>query len=230
MRQRSLWSWARATSGIAALVAAGWILGRGDALAKHAYRPSVKGQLSSTTAGPAAEGTYEEDVQEGSQDGSAGVEGYLKVRVRKLAPKSKYRVNVGGTPIGELKTNGAGTGRATFSSNPRRAAQPLAVDPRGKSLSVTNDADEAVLEGEVPDPTTPGGIQCCLNTHDASGDQQGCDSLLPADCAAAGGVDMGPGTCEPDPCPDTGPDDDAQEGGGGGGAEDNSTSDSGDGH
>ncbi|MBY0274156.1 hypothetical protein K2Z84_02350 [Candidatus Binatia bacterium] len=98
--------------------------------------------------------------------------------------------------MGTVDTNAAGAGRAAFSSSPNGRAQALAVDPRGRVLTVGDANGEDMLEGEVSDPTTPGGIQCCLDTTD----QQGCDSLLPADCVAAGGIDMGPGSCEPDPC------------------------------
>ena len=219
MRRRKCSQWVPAATGIAALLVAGGILGHGDALAKRARRPSVKGQLRATAANPSAEGNFEENVEDGLPDGnvedglpdgsSGGAQGTLKVKARKLAPQSTYSVNVGGVPIGALQTNASGRGRAKFSSTPRRRTQPLTVDPRGKQISVTDGSGETTLEGEISDPTTPGGIQCCLNTHDASGDQEGCDSLLEADCAAAGGVSMGPGSCEPDPCPSTGPGDSA---------------------
>lgn len=214
MRRKKALAWVPAATGIVALLVAGGVLGHGDALAKRVRRPSVKGQLRSTAATPSAEGNFEENVEDGLPDGaSSSVQGKLKVKGRKLAPNSTYSVNVGGVPIGALQTTSAGKGRAKFSSTPRGRTQPLTVDPRGKQISVTDESGETTLEGEISDPTTPGGIQCCLNTHGPSGDQEGCDSLLEADCAAAGGVSMGPGTCEPDPCPSTGPDDSASDGG-----------------
>ncbi|HYR95678.1 MAG TPA: hypothetical protein VEM57_03035 [Candidatus Binatus sp.] len=203
MQQKHSCRWSVIPSAIVALVAMGWI-GATDVQAKR--RPSVKGSLQATTADPDAEGNFEENVEDGLPDGSGDIQGDLTVRARKLAPATSFGVNVGGVRIGALHTSAAGKGRARFSSRPRGRIQPLSVDPRGKQITLTDEAGDEMLEGEISDPTTPGGIQCCLNTHDASGDQQGCDSLLPADCTAAGGVDMGPGTCEPDPCPATGPD------------------------
>lgn len=203
MRKGNEWHWAPAVIGIAGIVAAGWVLGHDEAVAKRSRRPSVTGALKATAAAPAAEGNFEENVEDGLPDGTTEASGDLKVSAQRLAPKSTYNVKVGQAVIGTLRTNRAGKGRAKFSTTPHgRRTQPLPVDPRGKVLAVANAADdETVLDGAVSDPTTPGGIQCCLNTHDQSGDQQGCDSLLPAECTAAGGVDMGPGTCEPDPCP-----------------------------
>lgn len=207
MGRRNLTEWIPACIGIVALVAAGWMLGHGDALAQRASsRASVKGQLHPTTVDPGAEGQFEENVEDGLPDGSGEPQGDLAVTARKLAPKTTLGVNVGGARIGTLRTNRAGKGRAKFSSQPRGRTQPLTVDPRGKQITLTNGTEDTVLEGNVSDPTTPGGIQCCLSIHDASGDQEGCDVLLAADCTAAGGTAMGAGTCEPDPCPNSGPD------------------------
>jgi hypothetical protein len=197
-------------SAIVALIAVGSIVVSGEALAKR--RPSVKGQLTATAADPNAEGNFEENVEDGLPDAPEDVQGDLTVTAKKLAPRATFGVNVGGVSIGTLTTNRTGSGKAKFSSRPRGRTQPLSVDPRGKLIALTSETDGEVLEGEVSDPTTPGGIQCCLDTHDQSGDQIGCDSLLPADCVAAGGVDMGPGTCEPDPCPNTGPDGETNDG------------------
>jgi hypothetical protein len=44
-------------------------------------------------------------------------------------------------------------------------------------------------------------IQCCI--PDDSGAE--CEDRTPAQCAAQGGIDMGPGTCTPDPCADLSP-------------------------
>ena len=198
MQTRSSFGWGAALG--AATLAAALLLGHRDA--RSANRPSIKGQLTATSVDPDAVGDFEENVQ--SSNGSAGVTGELKVRAQHLARSTSFVVKVGGVPIGTLKTNASGKGRARFRAPGRGRTQPLTQDPRGKRITVTDETGEETLEGEVSDPTTPGGIRCCLNTHDASGDQQGCDSLLPADCTAAGGRDMGAGSCEPDPCPGNG--------------------------
>jgi hypothetical protein len=177
----------------------------------------VTGQIRATAADPDAGGNFQENVEDGLPDGSGNIKGALAVMAHKLAPKTTFGVNVGGTRIGVLRTNSLGSGMAMFRTKvgrgPSSRVQKLSVDPRGKLIALTSPAGDEVLQGEVSDPTTPGGTQCCLDIHDQNGDQQGCDSLLPAECAAAGGIDMGPGTCEPDPCPNTGPNDGSDLGG-----------------
>jgi hypothetical protein len=153
----------------------------------------------------AGTGTCDPDPCPGSQSGqdvSSDMQGSLTIKARGLAPKSTFGVLIGGAPIGTLRTSSLGSGRARFRPQPRGRDQKLTVDPRGKLVAVTNGNGEDVLEGDISDPTTPGGIACCLNTPD----QQGCDELLAADCTAAGGTDAGTGTCEPDPCATSGPD------------------------
>src|SRR5262245_37396118 len=57
-------------------------------------------------------------------------------------------------------------------------------------------------------PTMPGIIRCCVpENDDAQGNenQQGdageCEQLTATDCTNEGGVSVGPGSCEPNPCP-----------------------------
>ena len=162
---------------------------------------------------PQPDGSFTENVESSAN----GIRGALMLRVNKLSPSATYGVNLGGTRVGTIKTNGLGSGIAMFRTQVRGnrhggRTQSLTVDPRGKLVTLTDTGENEMLEGEISDPTTPGGIQCCLNTHGPSGDQQGCDSLLPAECVAAGGTDMGAGTCEPDPCPNTGPNDGSSDG------------------
>jgi hypothetical protein len=168
----------------------------------------VRGALLATAAGPGASGSFRQRSTSGTATArqTRGTRTRLVVKVKNLHPSTRYDVRLSSMPVGTLDTNAAGGGRAVFSSSPSGRAQALAVDPRGRVLTVGEANGDDMLEGEVSDPTTPGGIQCCLDTTD----QQGCDSLLPADCAAAGGVDMGPGSCEPDPCAQQGgnPDED----------------------
>ena len=61
-------------------------------------------------------------------------------------------------------------------------------------------------------PPMPGVIRCCVpENDDAQGNenQQGdageCEQLTATDCSAEGGTAIGPGSCEPNPCPVTSP-------------------------
>jgi hypothetical protein len=61
-------------------------------------------------------------------------------------------------------------------------------------------------------PTMPGVVRCCVpENDDAQGNenQQGdageCEQLTATDCSAGGGTPIGPGSCEPNPCPVTSP-------------------------
>lgn len=158
-------------------------------------------------------GSFTENVE----STPSGMRGGLMLRVHKLSPNATFGVNVGSARIGTLKTNRVGSGMAVFRTQLRGnrrsgAVKGLTVDPRGKLVTLTDTGENEILEGQISDPTTPGATQCCLDTHGPTGDQQGCDSLLPAECVAAGGIDMGPGTCEPDPCPNTGPNDGTNDG------------------
>lgn len=187
--------------------------------AKAAMAVDVARPLRATSAAPGATGSLRERSTVGSSARTARAQRTLVVKAKSLAPRSTYQVRLSGKPIGTLATDSTGSGRAVFSTRTRGGAQALTVDPRGRLVSVNDSKGDDVLEGEVDDPTTPGGIQCCLNTTE----EQGCDSLLPADCAAAGGIDMGAGTCEPDPCAQQG--DDTDEDGGADGEVDDDAGD-----
>ena len=106
-------------------------------------------------------------------------------------------MTIAGVRIGTLGTNAAGNGRARFRTEPGRRDQLLGVDPRGKSVAVLDDGGAIVLGGVVPsgslDPTD---VRCCL--PDDSGPE--CEDRTAAECAALGGVDLGPGSCLPNPC------------------------------
>lgn len=197
---------------IAAVVGAIALIAAHDPVHAGSRKLPVTGQIRPTAAAPNANGNFEENVEDGLPNASGEIKGALAVTANKLAPLTTFGVKVGGVPIGVLQTNSLGSGLSMFRTrvgrHPSRRVQKLSVDPRGKVVTLTSPAGDEVLQGDISDPTTPGGVQCCLNTHDANGDQQGCASLLPAECIAAGGIDMGPGSCEPDPCPNTGPNDD----------------------
>jgi hypothetical protein len=174
------------------------------------------GRLRATAVKPDASGKYEENVKIRLQDGS--MIGDLTVTARNLTPRKTYKVNVAGLPIGKLRTNRKGSGIARFKAQvgtrTPKNVQQLTEDPRGKRIALSNHSGEEVLEGEIADPNTPGGVGCCLDIQDQNGHQQGCDSLLPATCTALGGKDMGTGSCEPDPCPNAGVDGGPEDGSG----------------
>jgi hypothetical protein len=157
----------------------------------------LEGRLHATSADTNAEGKFEESVAGGPWTGSGGMSGELEVKVRHLAPHGTFGVQVGGTTIGTVTTTRNGMGRARFRAAPLGRDQVLSIDPRGRAIAVTDATGDDVLTGQVSDPTTPGGTQCCL----ATADEQGCAVLLDATCTAAGGVDRGVGICDPDPCP-----------------------------
>ena len=198
MRTHTWWSRAGTLSLAAAVAMMSMVVVRGADARRKTGRPAVKGTLSTTGVDPDAQGNFQENVEDGLPDGSGEMVGELQVGVAKLAARSTFTVKVAATPVATIKTNRSGSGRV------RVRAKNLAADPRGQHLSVTDDSGTEVLETEVGDPTTPGATRCCLNTTD----QQGCTDLVPADCVAAGGTDMGAGSCDPDPCPNTGPNDD----------------------
>jgi hypothetical protein len=53
-------------------------------------------------------------------------------------------------------------------------------------------------------PPAEADIQCCLPDGGGDGPAE-CEDRTPEECAAEGGIDMGPGTCSPDPCADLPP-------------------------
>ena len=199
------WWW---PTGMVALLAAVALIGVIvlDAGARSSRRParkSVRGALHATGADANAEGTFEENIEDGLPDSGGESAGEMTVRAANLAPRSRFTVNAAGTPVANFRTNGAGEGKV------RVKGKKLAVDPRGQRLSVTDSNGDEVLAGEVGDPTAPGAIRCCL----ATADEQGCSDLLPAECASAGGADLGAGSCDPDPCPNAEPNDGTNDGG-----------------
>ncbi len=145
------------------------------------------------------------DVPEGGQDpcgdsqicanepdgNNNDLRGQLTITARGLAPRAKFSVLVGGVRLGTLRTNALGRGRKRF------RGRKLTVDPRGKRIALTDAGGTPVLTAVLSDPTIPCGVACCLATPE----EQGCADLTATECAAAGGVDAGTGSCDPDPCP-----------------------------
>ena len=125
--------------------------------------------------------------------------GTLLVTGARLERRSFYDVTVDGVRVGSLETSRRGTGRARFRTTPRRDDdQLLGVDPRGRTVALVGaGSGAAVLAGSLPAKgLDPGDVRCCL--PDDSGTE--CEDRTAAECAAQGGVDLGPGSCLPDPC------------------------------
>jgi hypothetical protein len=132
----------------------------------------------------------------------SGRHGRLKVRARGLAAGKSFHVSVAGVHIGTLTTNGAGSGKASFSNPQLGHAQLLGIDPSGHLLEVSDDQGEDVLEGDMPDDMPGSGdIQCCVPDDDGTE----CEETSPTECTAANGTNMGAGSCFPNPCPTTPP-------------------------
>ncbi len=91
----------------------------------------------------------------------------------------------------ELTPADCGAAGGVVASAPTCEPDPC---PGGQVEDGQGENEQGDTEGDV---NQPGTIACCLNTAD----QQGCADLTSADCGAAGGVDAGTGTCDPDPCP-----------------------------
>ena len=73
----------------------------------------------------------------------------------------------------------------------------LGVDPRGRALAIRSDVGATVLMTTVSDDSVEAGkTRCCL--PDDSGTE--CEDRTAAECVAEGGIDLGPGSCLPDPC------------------------------
>ncbi|MDH3687486.1 MAG: hypothetical protein OEP95_14735 [Myxococcales bacterium] len=123
--------------------------------------------------------------------------GKLTVVGKKLEGDRSYEVTVDGIRLGTLETNRRGKGKARFRTNPRPGKdQLLGVDPRGRSVALLDDGATVLLGGMDDSSSDDGDIRCCL--PDDSGTE--CEDRTPAECVAQGGVDLGPGSCLPDPC------------------------------
>ena len=204
MRHHRLW---RTSSGIAFLAAGLLTLG---ATAPASATTRVTKALTATGKAPGAHGQASLVVKSHSR-------GKLKVIGRHLAPNATFQVIVHTVPIGSLTTNAAGTGMAKFSAPAGAGTQALGVDPQGQLLEVRDDEGDDVLETEMPPDTGDAGdIQCCLGQGD-QGENEGdqgqndggsqaqveCEETTPDECTAEGGVNMGAGSCLPNPCPST---------------------------
>lgn len=98
-------------------------------------------------------------------------------------------------------TSRGGAGKARFDTDPRKNDQTLGVDPRGRTVGVVNAAGAVVLAATLAEGGQIGGAdtRCCLPDGGGDGAPE-CEDRTPAECAAQGGIDLGPGSCLPNPC------------------------------
>jgi hypothetical protein len=168
---------------LAAAVLAATVVGAPRAHAGH-----VKTTLDPTAAAPTAKGTATVSTH--------NAKGKFVVSGRHLTPNKSFHIRVAGVPIGTMTTSGKGSGKASFSTNPRGKVQPLGVDPRGKSIAVNeDDQGEDELDGDMGDDE-PGNNACCLTDDDGTE----CEDLNATDCTNAGGQPSTAASCVPNPC------------------------------
>ncbi len=158
---------------------------------------TIKQNLSATGVDADAMGRVQAQIS----SPKSGMRGKLDVTVRRLDPGATYTVLLNGVPIGTVTTTAGGSGRARFSSQPRRKDQLLGTDPRGTQIEVRNGNGDDVLDTTVPNGgTDPTNVRCCIPHSGDSNEQPECEDTAPAACTAAGGVDSGASSCLPNPC------------------------------
>ena len=149
----------------------------------------VRGVLTANGPVASARGVFVENIRDGAPDVDT-LTGELRVRASGLPPYAIFMLESGAMPLGTFVTDRSGRGGL------RLHATLLPVDPRGRYLSIVDDVGNDVLGGELDDPAAPGNVRCCLDVVD----RPGCHNVVPGECELAGGVDLGPGPCDPDPC------------------------------
>jgi hypothetical protein len=175
-------------------ILAGVLLGGGMPGLAQAAAVHVRQQLHATHVAPGAQG---QAVLRINRRAHAA----LRVDARNLGREDTFDVSVGGVRIGTLTTNAAGNGRARFDTQPVGHDQLLGTDPRGKQVTVSDHAGEDQLTGDIPDASLdPTAVRCCL----ADGDHTECDAIQAAECQSRGGLNMGTGSCLPNPCAGSG--------------------------
>lgn len=158
---------------------------------------SSRQALSSTGVDADATGDAKVDVR----SRPSGLRGKLEVRGRRLDGGAVYQITLDGVRIGSLTASRGGTGKARFDTSPRRNVQSLGVDPRGRTVAVVDAVGAVVLSGTLAAGGQVGGAdtRCCLPDGGGDGPDE-CEDRTPAECVAQGGVDLGPGSCLPNPC------------------------------
>ncbi len=127
----------------------------------------------------------------------SGLRGRMNVRALGLSPSATYTITVDGVAIGTMVARRSGSARALFDTTPGGKRLLLGVDPRGRVAAIQAADGATVLQTAVSAATLdPNKVRCCL--PDDSGPE--CEDRTAAECAAAGGVDLGPGSCLPNPC------------------------------
>jgi hypothetical protein len=196
-----------------------WLAAAVTVGAKSKTNVTIKQDLVSTGRDPDATGKASTSIRKISKR-FGGLEARLRVEVRKL-DQGVYDVSLDGVRIGELVTNKRGSGKAEFktarlssgntnangnanangntnsSSSSASKRQLLGVDPRGLIVVVSSPGGPALLQLAIDTANLdPNKVRCCL--PDDSGTE--CEARTAAECVAEGGIDMGAGSCVPNPC------------------------------
>ena len=154
---------------------------------------AVRQTLTRSGADPDAVGKVKLNVRKSR----TGLRGLLKVTASRLAAATTYEVTIDGVLVGAISTNRKGKGRLRLRSNAATADAFLGVDPRGRSMTVNDPTGATVLIGRVSSSSLdPGDVRCCV--PDDSGVE--CEDRTAAECVQEGGIDLGPGSCLPNPC------------------------------
>jgi len=173
------------------VIAFGGLIGLAPATVE-AKGVSIRQHLAATGVDGDAAGQARVDVR----DRKNGLRGRLEVRTRKLDALSSFDVTVDGVRIGSFTTRRAGIGKVKFDSR-ERGGQLLGVDPRGKTIAIVNGEGAVVLQAAISAGSIdPNDVRCCL--PDDSGPE--CEDRTAAECDAQGGINLGPGSCLPNPC------------------------------
>ena len=160
------------------------VLGLAGAAMADGFKISEK--LTATPAAPGARGRAVVVVQDAGRT--------VRVAARGLQRSTTHDVILDRVKIGTLTTSGRGNGRARFASRPHLHDQYLGTDPRGKTIILRRADAAAVLVAHIPGSDDL--IRCCLPGDEGTE----CEHRAVDECAARGGVDMGPGSCLPNPC------------------------------
>ena len=160
------------------------VLGLAGAAMADGFKISEK--LTATPAAPGARGRAVVVVQDAGRT--------VRVAARGLQRSTTHDVILDRVKIGTLTTSGRGNGRARFASRPHLHDQYLGTDPRGKTIILRRADAAAVLVAHIPGSDDL--IRCCLPGDEGTE----CEHRAVDECAARGGVDMGAGSCLPNPC------------------------------
>ena len=198
---------------------AAWLAAAVSVGARSKTNVTIKQTLISTGGDLDATGKATTSIRKISKR-FGGLEARLRVEVRKL-DQDVYDVSLDGVRIGQLATNKRGSGKAEFktarlstangnsnanansngntnSSSPSgNKRQLLGVDPRGLIVVVSRPGGPALLQLAIDTANLdPNKVRCCV--PDDSGTE--CEDRTAAECVAEGGIDLGAGSCVPNPC------------------------------